>query len=491
MVENERDEGVDVDALDRVLDKLTRSFGILTKSIDDLAKASKQGANSASVDHQQIHKNKMEQQAQAVANVEAMKRLAAELKGGGSQLKMFTGYLAKGVAAGAVFEKLTNHLGDYVDVNNNLRSAQEELILLVKKYGAIGDEKGQGKDKRWAKADPADRERAQQLQEQTKDKQGSKMLDQLSGAKEFFKKHKMGILIGAASAGVLIAILKKAFDSSPMFQSMLKLWHYGIMLVLRPIGDFFGFVMRPIMILLLRKFIIPWYTVMLPLMQTFGDQLGQLIIGVGGKLLKGDIAGAFALLFEGVDLTTKLGTILKDLIWGVLKAVIPVFAVSDIITGLFGIGNSEWFTKWSSAAVKWFKEGLASATANWDEMWTIIKTWFSLGVSVIDAVWGKFWDVISIWFAEGVAGVVAVWDDFWKSTYKWFDDGVVGIVAVWSKFWDDVYTWFSEGVDGVTTAWDDFWKSVKTWFEDGVKAVTFSTTQFWEDVHECGNLYGL
>ena len=72
----------------------------------------------------------------------------------------------------------------------------------------------------------------------------------------------VGMGIGAAGAG--IGLGAKIIDSSPLMQQMLKLLNFGIMLVLRPIGDFFGLLMRPILILLLRKFIIPFYQVVYP-----------------------------------------------------------------------------------------------------------------------------------------------------------------------------------------------------------------------------------
>ena len=83
--------------------------------------------------------------------------------------------------------------------------------------------------------------------------------------KMFLGKGKMaagGMALGAAGAGIGLA--SKIIDSSPLMQQMLKLLNFGIMLILRPIGDFFGMLMRPILILLLRKFIIPFYQTVYP-----------------------------------------------------------------------------------------------------------------------------------------------------------------------------------------------------------------------------------
>jgi hypothetical protein len=82
-----------------------------------------------------------------------------------------------------------------------------------------------------------------------------------------------GIGLGAAAGG--IALGKAIIDSSPLLQQMLKLMKFGFMLILKPIGDFFGMLMRPIMILMLRKFIIPFYQSAYPWFAKTGMKLGE------------------------------------------------------------------------------------------------------------------------------------------------------------------------------------------------------------------------
>jgi len=82
-----------------------------------------------------------------------------------------------------------------------------------------------------------------------------------------------GIGLGAAAGG--LALGKAIIDSSPLLQSMLKLMKFGFMLILKPIGDFFGMLMRPIMILMLRKFIIPFYQSAYPWFAKTGMKLGE------------------------------------------------------------------------------------------------------------------------------------------------------------------------------------------------------------------------
>ena len=91
-----------------------------------------------------------------------------------------------------------------------------------------------------------------------------------------------GLGMGAVGGG--LAIGKAIIDSSMMLQQMLKLLQFGVMLILKPIGDFFGFLMRPIMILLLRKFIIPFYQKVYPWFATTGTKIGNNIATIMDNL---------------------------------------------------------------------------------------------------------------------------------------------------------------------------------------------------------------
>ena len=121
-----------------------------------------------------------------------------------------------------------------------------------------------------------------------------KLAEGISSMKAFAEKHKTGILIGAGSIGILLTVLKKAFDVSPMFQAIKKLLNFGFMLILRPIGDFFGFVMRPIMVMMLRKFIIPWYKDVYPAMKKWGTYIGEKLVPVMEAILEFLTAGGGA-----------------------------------------------------------------------------------------------------------------------------------------------------------------------------------------------------
>ena len=95
--------------------------------------------------------------------------------------------------------------------------------------------------------------------------------------------------LGIIATGVvgILALTKKLtgmlVDSSPMLKQMLKLFNFSIMLIFRPIGDFIGFLLRPIMIMFLRKFIIPWYQTGLPVLQKVGTFIGDFVSKLMGE----------------------------------------------------------------------------------------------------------------------------------------------------------------------------------------------------------------
>jgi hypothetical protein len=60
-----------------------------------------------------------------------------------------------------------------------------------------------------------------------------------------------------------------------MLQQMLKLFNFGIMLIFRPIGDFFGFFLRPLIIYFLRSVALPFYREWRPILQKLGAFLGD------------------------------------------------------------------------------------------------------------------------------------------------------------------------------------------------------------------------
>ena len=84
--------------------------------------------------------------------------------------------------------------------------------------------------------------------------------------------------IATGIAGIVMLVQKlvsMTVDASPMLQQMLKLFNYSVMLILRPIGDFFGFFLRPLVVYFLRTIALPFYRQWRPIMIGLASWLGQ------------------------------------------------------------------------------------------------------------------------------------------------------------------------------------------------------------------------
>ena len=154
--------------------------------------------------------------------------------------------------------------------------------------------------------------------------------------------------LGIIATGVvgILALTKKLtgmlVDSSPMLKQMLKLFNFSIMLIFRPIGDFIGFLLRPIMVMFLRKFIIPWYTTAMPVMTKVGTFIGDFVAKLMGE--DGIVGIATSLGVIGAALTAGIGiTVASAKLAGAVLA-------NFISAGGNMAGNS--FSKTSTAGFK-------------------------------------------------------------------------------------------------------------------------------------------
>jgi hypothetical protein len=112
---------------------------------------------------------------------------------------------------------------------------------------------------------------------------GTETPDKFKKASTLFTPVKlMGIAAGLAG---IAGLGKLIIDSSPVLQSILKILNVGIMLMLRPIGDFIGFVLRPLMIQFVKQVAIPYYKDYSKHAKTLGSKLGgQLMAFINNPL---------------------------------------------------------------------------------------------------------------------------------------------------------------------------------------------------------------
>tara|TARA_R110000824_G_scaffold80999_4_gene203462 strand:- start:1346 stop:2908 length:1563 start_codon:yes stop_codon:yes gene_type:complete len=427
-----QEDTADLKDIDKILKKLVESLERLNEKLDKNSKAFSANRDLVAEHSEQTKKNKLEIQASYFENLKEMAEFRKSLKESGGQFNFLTGLLKNGTSAVSVIGAITKKLDGMGSSFDELKRATKEVADFedtIRQRMKDQNRTGKPEDNKDLLTD-AERKQMGRAESSKDENKGadSKTNQFMSFGKEFFKKHAAGIAIGAAGAGTILKVLKMAFDASPMFQQVKKLLQFGVMMVLRPIGDFFGFLFRPIMIMLLRKFIIPWYTKLMPVMIHMGQLIGEKLSGAFEALAEGDVAKAFALLFADVDFKAILGDALQGFkdwihntdwnqvavditntlmeigkglwiyilepigtwlyeelskidwgaaIWDTIKAVVPVFRVEDFIAGIFGIGNNKWWNEMGRGFSDWVTEGLASITQDWGKIWDMIVDWLN------------------------------------------------------------------------------------------------------------------
>jgi len=92
------------------------------------------------------------------------------------------------------------------------------------------------------------------------------------------KKSGMMPMLGMAGAGILAGVLGKVVSSSPLLQSMMKMMNMGMTLIFRPIGDFIGSIMRPLMISFIKDIAVPFFKASKNMMKE-GEKIGKGLLG--------------------------------------------------------------------------------------------------------------------------------------------------------------------------------------------------------------------
>jgi|TARA_R110000824_G_scaffold356890_2_gene544190 hypothetical protein len=145
-----------------------------------------------------------------------------------------------------------------------------------------------------------------------KDSPASKKFAQsLEGLGNFVEKNKNGIIISAFSLGIFVGMLKKLLSVSPMLQKMLEVMNLAFTLVLRPFGDFIGFFLRPIAMLMLAT-VMPFFKEAYPMLAKLGNLLGE---GVAEFIKTGNpiaLLQALGLTFETIKPERVLAWIFGD-----------------------------------------------------------------------------------------------------------------------------------------------------------------------------------
>ena len=192
------------------------------------------------------------------------------------QFAFFTNALTKGLSFGDAIGMATE----------KLRQMTSEVMLhkeAVEARRKFEEDVKSGKYDKEPKAKEAAESEVKKKEEIAKDSADQKGgLTGMLGKKlgkigEFASKHKGGMLLGAGAGGLILGVIIKALSVAPMFQQMMKLFKFTVSLILMPIGTFFGAVLRPILISLIRG-IAPNFKDWMKTSMALGDKVGKGIL---------------------------------------------------------------------------------------------------------------------------------------------------------------------------------------------------------------------
>tara|TARA_R110000824_G_scaffold79812_2_gene201015 strand:+ start:147 stop:1280 length:1134 start_codon:yes stop_codon:yes gene_type:complete len=210
-------------------------------------------------------------------------------------------------------------------------------------------------------------------------------------------------------------------QSSPMLQGMMKLFNTSLMMIFRPIGDFVGFFLRPIMIYFLRNIALPMYQLLAPPLRQWGSALGNLFVdfmrdplGTLSQILLNwnwfdGIAGQN--LGKAITLVTDALGILNIDLGGISLALSEAFttALDLVVTGLTAAfdGITGFFTDASDAITLTLKPA-----------WDGVVGFFTDSWAFVTATLQPAWDGL-VGFFTSITDAFSAFVDWLYDTFGW------------------------------------------------------------------------
>ena len=294
---------------------------------------------------------------------------------------------------------------------------------------------------------------------------GAKGIGKLQGA---FNKGSLGQIakLSGIALGVIgvIGLVKKItsmmITASPMLQSMLKLFNTSVLFILRPIGDFIGFLLRPMMIYFLRTIAIPWYRKMTPLMRMWGTDLGTGLVSF--------IKDPFTKLSEALEGTSWANLITAVGGW---FTGVGIVAILQNILGAIGIKDVDSATTFILGAE--FKDMIFQAGVDAAEYWRqagrdSAAYWRDMGTEAGNTIRQAGVDAAAWWRALGQST-----GDVFRNAGKAVGDAIFDLGVSFGFWWtglqSDLTTIgnnISEGIgvvfDGINQAWNNLIPSIES-----------------------------
>jgi len=264
----------------------------------------------------------------------------------------------------------------------------------------------------------------------------------------------------SAGVGMVRQITRMLVNSSPMLQSMMKLLNTGIMFILRPIGDFIGFLFRPLFVYLMRTVFIPWYRQMAPIMRQWGTEIGTKLVAFIDNPLETlkDLLGEISWVSL---LNPVIGLILTSAGWG---------KISDIATAVekfaIDLGNLNAAV---GEKVEAFFTSVANSLTGW---WSVVYTLFTdlsgtIGTGLTDVVTklSNAWSTLTLFFQGSLGNVGALIGNAWTGFTTWISENLGGVGTTLQSAWDSFKSFFSS-IGSIWTLLGDSWNNFMTFINN-------------------------
>lgn len=273
--------------------------------------------------------------------------------------------------------------------------------------------------------------------------------------------------VGFMALGImeLVKLVKGLFsmvvDSSPMLKAMMGLLNNSIMFILRPIGDFIGFMLRPILMVFLRYIALPFYKHFYPIMQKYGNTIGE---GLASLLLLAigffqDPAGALKKAFDG----------LPDTVRKIIDVVFPMAGIVDLLTHLDVASKAikDFADLVSGSIIKTIQDGWKAITGVFSSItssitsvitpaWNTLKgLWSGISTAITSTV-TPAWNTLSKFFTSISSTVTSALTPIWNSFSIFFKTINSGLTLILSPVWTalvNAFDWLEGGITLIKDAW--------------------------------------
>jgi len=238
--------------------------------------------HGAQVRHNTRLRNLFKDQSQSFSNVMNLMTGMSKGKIVGGGMAGIAGALQKSSEVGDLNKKLVDVRAELSGQMGSRNPDQDKIKELKSRIDRIVEHRGEVRDRMGIFKGMAGED----------DNDGA--LGKLNPLVDWAKRNKTGIIISAASIGLLFMTFKKLLSVSPMLQKMLEVMNIAFNLVLRPFGDFLGFVLRPLAMMFLAT-AMPFFKTAYPFLMKLGMILGK-------QLAAGDILGMFFTITDKIKI---------------------------------------------------------------------------------------------------------------------------------------------------------------------------------------------